>query len=149
METRGSCFRMRQRGRIWLQLLAAVKCVAMLPYRLGSVTSSRSSTSAYCLCRRCRAQIPRRPRDVSCSCAWQESPSEMSFRIWWSVSWPCQCLLGEAQVPVQQTFVFCIRNTRGDSVSATSEVEKSISRLDTSPSRDSDCLLNGSVVYIR
>jgi hypothetical protein len=44
------------------------------------------------------------------------------------------------------TLVFCIRSTRGDSVRATNEVEKSISRLDTSPSRDSDCLLNGSVV---
>jgi hypothetical protein len=47
---------------------------------------------------------------------------------------------------VYHTFVFCIRSTRGDSVRATKEVEKSISRLDTSPSRDSDCLLNGSVV---
>lgn len=39
-----------------------------------------------------------------------------------------------------------MRNTRGDSVSATNEVENSISRLETSPSRDSDCLLKGSVV---
>lgn len=50
---------------------------------------------------------------------------------------------------MEQTFVFCIRSTRGDNVSATSDVEKSISRLETSPSRDSDCLLNGSVVYMR
>lgn len=39
-----------------------------------------------------------------------------------------------------------MRSTRGERVRATSEVEKSISRLETSPSRDSDCLLNGSVV---
>lgn len=47
------------------------------------------------------------------------------------------------------TFVFCMRRTLGDNVSATKEVENSISRLETSPSRDSDCLLNGSVVYTR
>jgi hypothetical protein len=39
-----------------------------------------------------------------------------------------------------------MRSTLGDNVSATREVEKSISRLETSPSRDSDCLLKGSVV---
>jgi hypothetical protein len=50
---------------------------------------------------------------------------------------------------VRMTLVFCMRRTRGDSVRATRDVEKSISRLETSPSRDSDCLLKGSVVYTR
>jgi len=49
----------------------------------------------------------------------------------------------------ERTLVFCIRSTRGDNVNATKEVEKSISRLETSPSCDSDCLLKGSVVYMR
>lgn len=50
---------------------------------------------------------------------------------------------------VESLFVFCIRRTRGESVRATSEVENSISKLETSPSVDSECLLNGSVVYKR
>jgi hypothetical protein len=54
----------------------------------------------------------------------------------------------QARPSVRPTLVFCIRRTRGDSVRATRDVEKSISRLETSPSFDSDCLLKGSVVYI-
>jgi hypothetical protein len=47
---------------------------------------------------------------------------------------------------VECLLVLCIRKTRGDRVRATREVENSISRLETSPSRDSECLLKGSVV---
>lgn len=41
--------------------------------------------------------------------------------------------------------MLCTRRMRGESVRATSEVEKSISRLETSPSRDSDVTPKGSV----
>lgn len=50
---------------------------------------------------------------------------------------------------VECRLVLCMRKIRGDSVRATSEVEKSISKLDTSPSRDSDCFPYGSALYIR
>lgn len=71
------------------------------------------------------------------------------------ISQMVECLLTgsvRAQVKVKgdyRTLVFCMRRTRGDSVKATKEVENNISRLETSPSRDSDCLLKGSVVYMR